>query len=57
VSAAYDALNDRAKELVDEAALNTVAAFGGRLTMDEARDLVMEHVLQSTSHNGPGTGH
>jgi len=40
VSAAYDALNDRAKELVDE-----------------ARDLVLEHVLQSTSHNGPGTGH
>jgi len=57
VSAAYDALNDRAKELVDEAALNTVAAFGGRLTVDEARDLVLEHVLQSTSHNGPGTGH
>jgi len=57
MSASYDALPERVQELVDEAALRTVAAFGGRLTLEEARDLVIEHVLRSTSHNGPGTGH
>lgn len=57
MSVAYDVLPTRAQELVDEAAARTVAAFAGRLTLDEARDLVLEHVLQSTSHNGPGAGH
>lgn len=55
-NSAYEALNERAQELVDEAAAKTMAVFPG-LTLEDARDLVMEHVLQKTSHNGPGTGH
>lgn len=51
----YEDLPAPLREKVDEAAARTADLFG--LTLDEARDVVLEHLLSRTVHPTHGTGH
>jgi hypothetical protein len=52
----YASLPAPLRAKVDEAAAKTMAAFPG-LSQDEARDLVLEHLLTRTVNDSHGTGH
>lgn len=53
----YDDLPPALRAKVDESAAKTVAAFDGALTLDEARELVLEYLLERTVSPDHGTGH
>jgi hypothetical protein len=57
ISPDYDSLPAPLRARIDEAARKTVLAFDGALTLDEARSLVLEHLLERTVSPDHGTGH
>jgi hypothetical protein len=53
----YDDLPGALRAKVDEAAHKTMVAFDGAITLEQARELVLEHLLERNVNPTHGTGH
>ena len=55
MSGGYEALSEAAQEQIDKAAAKLVEQWG--LSLADARELVLEHLISRTSRGDVGTGH